>query len=295
MTEIFYEWIVRLSKNYGLWVFKTYTWIVATGFFVIFPSKVAKGIRFYRVLFPKKNLLFYLWCVWSQYHNFTSIFLDRFLLEESIHISCTSEGWEHIEEAINKKTGAIILMSHIGNWEMAAHMLKRKNPQIPLLLYMGVKQKEQMERLQKEKMAETGIKIIGVEKKNISPFDIIDGVNFLKNGGIVSLTGDRIWNDNQKTVLVRFLGHELKVPETPYVFSLVSDSPLLIFFAFRTDQQKYHFSITKLNCEKPSSRSERKQTVKNCAQQYARLLEQALYDYPFQWGNFGFFLGKRFK
>lgn len=293
MAEIFYQWIVLLSKKYGLWIFKTYAWIVATGFFLIFPFGVAAGVRFYRALFPKKVLWFHLWCVWRQYHNFTSIFLDRFILEEFADISYSSEGWEHIEKAIKEKTGGIILMSHMGNWEMAAHILKRKHPEIPLLLYMGIKQKEQMERLQKESLAGTGIKIIGVEKQNPSPFDIIEGVRFLNNGGMVSLTGDRIWYEGQKSVWIRFLGHELRLPETPYVFSLLSGSPLFVFFAFRSGQGKYHFSITKLDCTRSCSRSERKETVMRLAEQYARSLEQALHNYPYQWANFGSFLGKR--
>ncbi len=295
MAEIFYQWIVLLSKKYGLRIFKTYAWIVATGFYLIFPSGVAAGVRFYRALFPGKNLWFHLWCVWRQYHYFTSIFLDRFLLEEFDDISYSSEGWEHIEKAVKEKTGGIILMSHLGNWEMAAHMLKRKNPEIPLLLYMGIKQKEQMERVQKESLAGTGVKIIGVEKRNPSPFDIIEGIRFLKNGGMVSLTGDRIWHEGQKSVGVRFLGHQLRLPETPYVFSLLSGSPLFVFFAFRTGQGKYHFSITKLDYAKPCSRSERKETVIGLAGQYARLLEQAVHNYPFQWGNFGSFPDKRLK
>jgi predicted LPLAT superfamily acyltransferase len=293
MIDIMYQWIVLLSKKYGVWIFKTYAWIVATGFFVIFPSGLAEGVRFYRVLFPKKALRFYLWCVWRQYHNFTSIFSDRLYIEESDDISYSSEGLDHIEKAFKEKTGGIILMSHIGNWEMAAHLLKRKNPDIPLLLYMGIKQKEHMERLQKESLSATGVKIIGVEKQNPSPFDIIEGINFLKKGGMVSLTGDRIGYEDQKAIWVRFLDHELQLPETPYVFSLLSGCPLFVFFAFRTGQKKYHFSITKLDFVRPFSRSERKHAVQNMAQQYALQLEQALYKYPLQWGNFGSFLGKR--
>jgi predicted LPLAT superfamily acyltransferase len=295
MAKILYQWVVLLSKKYGLWIFKTYGWIVATGFFMIFPSGVIAGVRFYRALFPQKKPWFHLWCVWRQYHDFASIFLGWFLLEEFADISYSSEGWEHIEKAIKEKTGGLILMSHMGNWEMAAHILKRKNPEIPLLLYMGIKQKEQMERLQKESLAGSGIKIIGVEKQNPSPFDIIEGINFLKKGGMVSLTGDRLWYEGQKSVWVSFLGHELRLPEAPYVLSLLSGSPLFVFFAFRTGQGKYHFSVTKLDGATPRSRSKRKEAVKNLAQQYVLLLERAVYKYPFQWGNFGPFLGKKLE
>ena len=295
MVDIFYQWIVFLSKRYGIWVFRTYIWFVATGFFLIFPSGLASSVRFYRALFPKRTLCFHLGCVWRQYHNFSTIFLDRFLMEERVDISYSSEGWEHIENAFKNKTGGIILMSHIGNWEMAAHIFKRKNPDIPVLLYMGVKQKERMERIQKESLSGTGIKIIGVEKQNPSPFDIIEGINFLKKGGMVSLAGDRIWYDGQKKVNVKFIGHEVGLPETPYVFSILSGCPLFVFFAFRTGPRKYHFSINKLDYPRPCSRSERKETVKDLARQYALLLENALYKFPLQWGNFGYFPGQKLE
>ena len=38
------------------------------------------------------------------------------------------EGWEYLDEAVDKKTGAILLMSHIGNWELAAQTSQQKRP-----------------------------------------------------------------------------------------------------------------------------------------------------------------------
>jgi hypothetical protein len=45
---------VFLSKKLGLWIFITYAWTVATGFFLFFPYRVANSVRFYRILFPKE-------------------------------------------------------------------------------------------------------------------------------------------------------------------------------------------------------------------------------------------------
>ena len=38
-----------------------------------------------------------------------------------------------------------------------------------------------------------------------SPFALIEGINFLREGGIVSMTGDRLWGE-QSYVTVNFLG-----------------------------------------------------------------------------------------
>jgi len=295
MNELFYKWIVTLSRRLGLWVFHTYTWIVATGFFFLFPSRVAVCVRFYRVLFPDRNLLHHLWCTWRQYHNFTTIFLDRFLLQESGDISYTSEGWEYLEDTLSHKTGGIIVMSHMGNWEVAAHLFKQKKQNIPLLLYMGAKHKERMERIQKESLFHSGIKIIALDQDNNFPYGIIEGINFLKAGGFVSLTGDMLWHNNQRNVSVRFLNHEVKLPETPHILALLSGVPLFIFFAFRAGHRQYHFSVTEPIYIRTASRSDRKEAVRKSAQKYACLLEKALRQHPLEWYHFSPFLGKRLK
>jgi lauroyl/myristoyl acyltransferase len=295
MNEIFYRWVVMLSGKLGLWVFHTYRSIVAAGFFLLFPFRVVASTRFYRVLFPDKNLPYHLWCTWRQYLNFTTIFLDRFFLHETGDISYTSEGWEYLEAALKKKTGGIILMSHMGNWEVAAHLFKEKKPDIPLLLYMGAKHKEQMERIQKESLSQKGVKIIALDQDSDSPFDIIEGIKFLKSGGFVSITGDVIWHSKQRTISVRFLDHAADLPETPHVLSLLSGAPLFIFFAFRINEGLYHFSVTKPRYIRSASREDRKGAVRKSAQEYAHLLENAVREHPLEWYHFSPFLGKRLK
>jgi lauroyl/myristoyl acyltransferase len=295
MTERLYRCIVTLSRKLGWWVFLTYLWIVAAGFFVLFPCRLAACVRFYRVLFPDKRWLYPIQCAWKQYHHFTSIFLDKFLIEESVDISYTSDGLEYLQEALYQKTGGIILMSHMGNWEMAAHLLKKNNPNIRMLLYMGKRQKEQMERIQRENLFRSGIKIIALDPEGNAPYEIIDGIHFIRTGGIVSLTGDVVWHKDQKTVPVRFLDHEAKLPETPHALALLTGSPLFMLFAFRTGHGRYHFSLSPPIRIRTASRSERPEAVRKSAQKYASILEEAVRRYPLQWYHFGHFLGNRLK
>jgi len=295
MIEIFYKYALLLSGKLGPWVFHTYSSIVAIGYFFLFPLRVAASVQFYRILFPDKNLRYHLWCTLRQYLNFTTIFLDRFLVQESGNISYTSEGWEYFENALKRKTGGIILMSHIGNWEVAAHRFKEKKQNIPLLLYMGTKHKEQMERIQKQSLSQSGIKIIALNQDSNSPFDIIEGVNLLKSGGFVSITGDVIWHKKQRTVSVRFLDHAVNLPETPHILSLLSGAPLFIFFAFRINNKQYHIITTKPRYIRSTSRSDRKEAIQKSAQEYATLLEKTLRKHPLEWYHFRPFLGKKLK
>ena len=143
---------------------------------------------------------------WRQYHKFTDVYIHRFIHFDEEDIEYIKEGWEYLEGAVQKKTGAILLMSHIGNWELAAQTLNKKG--LPIMLYLGAKNKEQIEHIQKQILAKSGIRVVATSEDEKSPFALIEGINFLREGGIVSMTGDRLWGE-QSYVTVNFMGHEV--------------------------------------------------------------------------------------
>lgn len=297
MKARFYRLLMILSRRMGQWVFTVLSRGVATGYFLFFPKRVAVSVRFYRALFPEARFWRSLFCAWRQYHSFTDVFLDRFLLLHDQSVAFTDEGWEYLEHAVNSKTGGVILMSHLGNWEIAAHVLKRiharDNPEINLLLYLGRKHKEQIERAQKESLVLSGVRIIAVEQGGASPFDVIEGINFLKAGGLISLTGDRIWRADQRSIPAQFLGHEVFLPEAPFVFALLSGAPVIMFFCRRTGRHTYHFTTMAPVYVRAKDRKERRDAIITAAQDYAKCLEDALRRQPFEWYHFEPFLGRK--
>lgn len=286
MRNISYKFITALSRKTGLWVFRLFAWFVATGYFIFFPGRVGNSTRIYQALYPDRHRSYHLWCAWRQFHNFTHVYQDRFVLQDSKELSTTSEGMQHLKDAVSKGRGAILLMSHMGNWEMAAHLLKRELKDLRLLLYMGIKQKEQIEHLQKEALVQSGIHIIAVEKDGGSPMDLVEGNKFIESGGVVSMTGDLVWKREQRTIPVQFLGREILLPEVPHVLALLSGAPIIIFFAFRTAKNCYRFTMTEAMYLKSASRKDRNAVIRKSAQAYAQVLEQTLRQHPLQWYHF---------
>lgn len=293
MRRFYYQLINFLARTLGTWVFSIFIWPITTAFFVFFPKRVAHGLRFYGVLFPDRSRFYHLRCVWRQYHNFSRLFVDRFLLHENGELSYTSEGWEYIKEAVDERSGGILLMSHMSNWEMAAGLLTQKTPGLRLLLYMGRKHKEKTGAFIKSGLSRTGIRIVAVDPEGGSALEIIEGINFLREGGLISLTGDRPWSGKERTVPVRFLGHEAHLLEAPHVIALLSGAPIFHFFAFRSGPRQYHFFITKPIHVKAASRADRKTAIRQSAQRYADHMEQMLRRHPLEWYNFDVFLGRK--
>ena len=289
MIKLFYEILIFFSRRWGIWIFYMASWMIATGFFFLFPPRVGISVRFYRVLFPRRSTFYHILCAWRQFHRFTHLYIDRYLLQHSNRIRFTAEGWHHLEKTVNQKTGGILLMSHIGNWEIAAHLLRKKS--IPMMLFMGKKNKEQIEGTQKQQLKKSGIQIVATDEGSDSPVEILEAVKFLRQGGILSMTGDRVWSSKQKTVKTAFLNHEVTIPEAPHAIAVRTGVPLLVFFSFRTGLHKYHVVLNPPIFLKANSRNEHQKTIHMSAAKYARMLEAAALKYPVEWYHFEPFLG----
>ncbi|MBT4268678.1 MAG: lysophospholipid acyltransferase family protein [Deltaproteobacteria bacterium] len=292
MIAMLYRGALLISKWVGNWFLSMIARIIAAGFFVFLPGRVRRSALFYRARFPKKGTLHAYFCVWRQYQNFTSLFLNQLLLLDFSRISVTSEGWEALEQTLNQGKGAIMLTSHVGNWEVAAHLLKKQQPDIRLLIYMGARNSEQIEKMQKKKLVDEGIRIIAVEHDSGSAFHLIEANTFLNEGGLVALTGDRIWHTSQRAVQVNFLGREVNLPESPHLLALISERPLFVMFPVKTGKRQYHIRICPPIFVKAENRADRKNAVKRSAQAYADLLSEATRRHPFEWYNFEMFPGE---
>jgi len=290
MRKYFYQLIICLSHHLGLWFFRTFSWCVASGYFFLFPARVAQSLKFYGALFPERSFAYHFYCAWKQYHNFTGVYLHRFFPWAEKEAEFIQDGWEHLDEAVRNKTGAIVLMSHMGNWELAAQKLNSRG--LPIMLFLGARHREQIESMQKEKLARTGIKIVATGEDEKSPFALLPAINFLRAGGIVSLTGDRLWGE-QTYVTVDFLGYEARLPDTPHLFALMTGAPLLTFFVYSDAAGIYHIRVSPGRKVSAASRAERKKAVLESVQIYAADLISFARQHPFEWHHFEPFLGKK--
>jgi len=294
-ADMFYRILPFFARIFGVWAFDLIAKGIAAGYFLFAPRRVMVSVRFYRALFPQRTRAYHFWCTWNQFQNFTSVYLDRYRFHEVGDISYTNEGWEHVENALDRKTGGIVLMSHLGNWEIAAHLMKQKREQLPLILFMGQRAKAHIERIQKEDLRRRGIRIVAVEKNWGTSFDLLEGLRFIQDGGLVSMTGDQLWDSSQRAVSVSMLGHEVRLPETPHVLAMLSGAPLIIFFSRRIGKKRYHLKMSEPQYIEKAPRRHRAEAVRTSAQGYADLLEAHLRRNPLEWYHFEQFLGPRLK
>lgn len=291
MKTIFYRLLLLTSRLLGPWFFIVIAKGIATGYFFTNSKRRKNSCYFYQVLFPGKSRLFYLYCTWKQFTNFTYVYLDRFTQRHVEQPLLQIEGRENLVAGYENGKGGILLMSHMGNWEVAAHFLTKILPNIKLLLYMGVRNKEEIEKIQKRSIQHDGVQVVGVDQDGGSPFDIVHGLHLLQQqGGFVSMAGDVVWRDDQRTVSGTLLGHCVSLPEAPFILSLVTGAPLIVFFAFRARNGQYRFSAFPPLQIIAKNREQRAIAIKKAAQAYLDHLETAIKRHPFEWFHFDTFI-----
>jgi len=290
MKALFYQYLARTTKLLGPWFFILVAKGIATGYFLCNAKTRSISHDFYAVLFPNKSSVYPYYAAWKQFLNFTHIYLDRIIQREVRNLDYSIQGRRHVVATHDQKKGGILLMSHMGNWEVAAHLLTKVLPELKLLLYMGIRDKEEIEKIQKQSVRRDGIRVIGVDQNGGSPFDIVEGIRFLRNGGFVSMAGDMVWRSDQRTITGTFLCRQVRIPEAPFALALVSGAPLIVFFAFRTQTGQYRFCALPPIYVNAPKRKDRIEAIQTAAQLYLQHMEAALRIHPFEWYHFNAFL-----
>lgn len=284
-----YAVLVRLAEVFGSWFILLFARIIAAGYFFLSPRR-RESCRLYSIIYPHQSYWQHLWHTFCQFQQFTTIHTDRFLLNHGQGCTLEHAPGASFRQFIDYDGGAILLMSHLGNWEMAARLLMQNSRGRKLLLYMGIKEKEGVERRQKQELQQAGVTILGVEQTTSSPLAAVEGINLLRAGGIVSMAGDVLWRADQRRLAVNILGHRAYVSEAPFVFALVSGVPIYVFFAFRQGPNRYLLSFSPPLVLKAPEKVTRRQTLETAAQQYADLLQQAIVEHPLEMYHFDRFL-----
>lgn len=293
MSGWFYRSLIAASRWLGLWLIAFFAWWVATGYFFLLPRRVANSMRFYRCLLPDSGWWTRLGLTWRQFHRFAGLFAERVRLARGGALEREDEGFERIEQAAAAGSGGVLLMSHLGNWEVAARLFRAEG--VRLMLFMGQRQREQVERMQKQDLAGGGVELQIAPAEQADHFGAIEGLRFVRAGGMVSFAGDRLWSEAQRAVEVQFLGCRVKLPAGPHLFALATGAPLFTFFALRTGRRRYRLVAYGPRRVEAASRDQRWAAVQRSAQEYAHMLEDVVRRFPTHWYHFEPFLGPRWQ
>ena len=144
-------------------------------------------------------------------------------------------GVEYLEELVARGEGGIVVSAHLGNWEVAGHMLKRVGATINVLMYDG--EAGDLKALMEQYDQKRSFNIIYVREDLSHIYEISAA---LRRGELVCLHADRFRPGN-RTMVHDFLGEQAHFPAGPFLLASKLRAPVCFVFAFKETTFHYRF------------------------------------------------------
>lgn len=256
-------------------------WVVP--YFVIFAPKASwNQFRFFKKAYRMSFFGAFIG-VFRNYFVFGQVILDKLALMVGVPTQFTFdfEGEEHLHQMAAQGKGGLLVGAHIGNWEIAGHLLERID--VPVNILMLDAEHERIKAMLEKISVRNQLRIIPI-KNDLSHLKLI--AEAFERNELVAMHGDRFLGD-AKRMEVPFFGHNALFPTGPFYMSMKYQVPLTFVSAMKQTATHYSFTATKPqrypNYGKPQ---ERDAQIKEILKNYIFQMEERLREYPYQWFNY---------
>ena len=216
--------------------------------------------------------------IYRNYYMMGQSIIDKIVVMSGIknRFSFHLDGEENLHHIASLKKGGILLSAHIGNWDIAAHLMKRLNSRINILIFDG--EDVQIKQYLTGVTGTLPVNIIVIKEDLSHIYELIEA--FSRNE-LVCMHADRYLEGN-KTMPVNFLGKEAKFPMGPFILASTFKVPVSYVFALKESNLHYHFFASKII---DYSHLEKGTLMQQMLLDYTREMEMKVKQYPDQWFN----------
>jgi predicted LPLAT superfamily acyltransferase len=277
-TPLGYRIFVTILKSFGVQPAYLLLRLVSVYYFLFSPKASKAIISFYhqRLGYGKiKSLL----KLYSNYYLFGQSLIDRVVVMAGIpnRFSYNFEGEDNLRVMIGEQKGGLLLSAHIGNWEIAGHLLHRLNTKIHIVMFDV--EHEKIKQYLDSVMGERNMHVITIKNDLSHIYEISDA---FKNNELVCMHADRFLDGN-KTFTQLFLGREAKFPMGPFILAAQFKVPVSFTFAMKETTLHYHFSATK---PKDYGLASKEILIKELLKDFVSEMEKKVKQSPEQWYNY---------
>lgn len=261
-----------------------------------FSYTLLKFVAAYYWIFSNKKPLFYYYqkrlkfgkwktykAIYSNYVMMGECLLDKIVMMAGIKNKFTFDfhGEQYLHQLAKDKKGGILIGAHIGNWEIAGHLLKRIDTKVHILMLDAEHQK--IKELLSDVLKEKQMNIIPIKDSYEHLYAIEDA---LRKGEFIAMHGDRFL-EGVKTIKCSFLNKEASFPTGPFYMASKFKVPVSYVSAIKTSKYNYTFRATKPEILAfPARLKTRNKDLKKIIEPYVANLENIIREAPTQWFNF---------
>ncbi|MEO5998545.1 MAG: lipid A biosynthesis acyltransferase [Chitinophagaceae bacterium] len=278
-TPLGYRIFVIILRNFG--VLPAYLLLRFVAFYYfLFLFKSTKPLFFF---FRHKLGYGFLKSLVSIYCNF--YFLGQSIIDKVVVMSgipnkftYNFDGEDNLRKIVEMQKGGLLLSAHIGNWEIAGHLLKRLNTRINIVMMDN--EHQQIKGYLSTITGKRNMRVIVIRNNDISHIYEINEA--FKNNELVCMHADRFMEGN-KTLTADFLNEEARFPIGPFVLAATFKIPVSFVFAMKESNFHYHFFSSGIKNYDHPAKEKRMQQMLN---DFAAEMENKVKQYPVQWFNY---------
>lgn len=201
------------------------------------------------------------------------------MTREEIRRATQFSGREHIDAALDKGKGAILLTAHLGNWEMVGSRIAAEG--YPLNVIARAQRDSRITEYLQRTREVAGMRVFHREQA------VRRSLRALRRNQLVGILLDQ--NAGEDGVFVDFFGHAASAAPGAAAFALRTGAAVLPTFGWRNADDTHTIQIS---APVPLVRTgELQQDIVANTARYTKIIEEAIRAHPGQW----FWLHKRWK
>lgn len=222
--------------------------------------------------------------VLRHFHTFAVVFIDRVYLlgGRRDELEIEAQVPDEVLQAFNARHGCLLLVAHFGSFEVlrVKGMMRDEAPiRVVLDRQVGRMAMTLLERLDPALVA--GI----IDAAHRGPELVLDIKQAINAGDIVGMMADRARAD-ERSIVVRFLGGEVRVPAGPWIVAGALGVPVVLGFGIYRGGRSYQCRLELFAPRIELSRATRDESLREHAQRFTARLEEQVRAAPFNWFNF---------
>lgn len=190
---------------------------------------------------------------------------------------------ELIDRLMEEKRGAVLLISHLGNFEIC-QALSENRSELRLTVLHHTLNAEKFNHILKRQNRHSGVEFMQVNDLDINHAMRIS--EHLSDGRLVAISADRVAVSNpRRTVTVPFLGHPAKFPTGPFILAMALQVPVITVQCI-AQAGRYHIYFEQLEDGSPCPRKNKQERLNRLIRRYVTNLQTHCLQAPWQWYNF---------
>ena len=226
---------------------------------------------------PPVNRKLLLWRFFQNYGIYVADFfrLLSMSLEESQAFAQLYQGRHHIDAALDRGRGAVLLTAHLGHWEIGGLGLRAMG--YPVNVVALKHNTTFTNALINVMRMRHGIRIIEVED---SAYGAIELVKALNRNEVVAVLADRVFATDRAEVTT-FFNRPVQLPVGPVLLAMAARAPIVPAFSIMEAPGRYR-GIVEAPLELEYG-PDRREALQQNLRRVATIFEQYIRRYPDQW------------